>query len=579
MAEKIIIETEIKNDQPIGQVKNLKQQIKELKQQQSEAAQAFGAGSKEVVQLSKELAELKALQDELNRTTRAYDPNPLNRGAVAIKAVASGFQAAQGAAALFGSESEDVQKALLKVQGAMAFSGGIRDMMDLTKSFNLFSGKSIPGVLKGLFSVRGAIIATGVGALVVAVGMLMANWEALTDTFTKSFPGLAKIGEFFKNWKQQLAGFVAGAIEGFKVVGEIVTKFFKADFQGAIDAAKGAGSRVAEAFNKGYEEKDKEIQEENALKRLNRELDLLEAQGVDVRRKKIELLRREQAALDKQSDEWFQKQIEIERIRTALRNEETEKRTKAEKEAREKELKNYYEWTQKIKKDEEARVKREKELAKQRRDVRKEQRDYERQTAFDEVNDIRLSYDDRLKALEQYTEKGLIYEEEAVRLRASLLQQQTDAYYASATQITGIVANLGNALTGNAEAQRAIAIAQTIVDTYFAAQKAYLSQMTIPSPDAPVRAKLAAAAAIASGLARVQQMRRVNIKSPTPVNPTTDGGFNPPPAFQASVGSQVVGAGDLRLTNQPQRVFVVESDITNTQNRVKTIETNATIGG
>lgn len=59
---------------------------------------------------------------------------------------------------------------------------------------------------------------------------------------------------------------------------------------------------------------------------------------------------------------------------------------------------------------------------------------------------------------------------------------------------------------------KAIAIAETLISTYFAAQKAYASQMTL-TPDSPIRAQIAAAAAIASGLARVAMIRQTEVGS------------------------------------------------------------------
>jgi hypothetical protein len=52
------------------------------------------------------------------------------------------------------------------------------------------------------------------------------------------------------------------------------------------------------------------------------------------------------------------------------------------------------------------------------------------------------------------------------------------------------------------ERNKSISIAETIISTYLAAQKAYTSQLTL-TPDSPIRAQIAAAVAIASGLARV----------------------------------------------------------------------------
>lgn len=58
-----------------------------------------------------------------------------------------------------------------------------------------------------------------------------------------------------------------------------------------------------------------------------------------------------------------------------------------------------------------------------------------------------------------------------------------------------------------------MAIAQTLISTYASAQKAYESQLAIPTPDAPARAAAAAAIAIAQGLARLAAIRSTQMGS------------------------------------------------------------------
>jgi len=50
------------------------------------------------------------------------------------------------------------------------------------------------------------------------------------------------------------------------------------------------------------------------------------------------------------------------------------------------------------------------------------------------------------------------------------------------------------------------------------------------------------------------------------------------PQFNPAVAQQVQGGGDITLGQKPQRVYVVESDIRGTMNKVDVIEANATIG-
>ncbi len=73
-------------------------------------------------------------------------------------------------------------------------------------------------------------------------------------------------------------------------------------------------------------------------------------------------------------------------------------------------------------------------------------------------------------------------------------------------------AALGQLAGKNAKLQKAFAVAETTIATYQAAQQAYLSQLALATPDAPIRAAVAAGIAIASGLARVAAIVAVNEK-------------------------------------------------------------------
>ena len=55
--------------------------------------------------------------------------------------------------------------------------------------------------------------------------------------------------------------------------------------------------------------------------------------------------------------------------------------------------------------------------------------------------------------------------------------------------------------------QQVFAVAAALIATYQSAQAAYLSQLTIPTPDAPIRAAAAAAAAVATGLLNVAKIQ------------------------------------------------------------------------
>lgn len=103
--------------------------------------------------------------------------------------LASGFAAVQGAAALFGAENENLQKTLVKVQSAMAIAQGIGGLKDFIEGFTqaktAFQGATmgLKTFTTGLSTMKKALISTGIGALVVAVGTLIAYKDEIGAFF------------------------------------------------------------------------------------------------------------------------------------------------------------------------------------------------------------------------------------------------------------------------------------------------------------------------------------------------------------------------------------------------------------
>jgi predicted nucleic acid-binding Zn-ribbon protein len=92
---------------------------------------------------------------------------------------------------LFGSENEDLQKALLKVQGAMALANGVQQVANLLNkdSILITQGQAAAQALYAtavgastgaMKAFRIALLATGIGAAIAAVGLLIAKWDELT---------------------------------------------------------------------------------------------------------------------------------------------------------------------------------------------------------------------------------------------------------------------------------------------------------------------------------------------------------------------------------------------------------------
>ena len=158
-------------------VKPLKKQLREATQELQVARQRFGEFSDEAVNAAQKVAGIRDSIEDANEAAQLFDPGKRFQAlTTAASTAAGGIAAVQGAMALFGSESQDVEKALLKVQSAMALSQGLSQLKDIGKVGDQLS-ITFKGLTAGANGFKKALISTGIGALVVAVGLLVAYWE------------------------------------------------------------------------------------------------------------------------------------------------------------------------------------------------------------------------------------------------------------------------------------------------------------------------------------------------------------------------------------------------------------------
>jgi hypothetical protein len=162
-------------------VKTFKQQLKEAKNEAQQLVATFGEFSNEALAGQQKVANLADQMEDFNDRVKALNPDKFAKVQTVVNGVASGFSAAQGAMALFGSESEDLQKQLVKVQGAMALAQGLEGLGKVQQQFTTLAKDTLQGVIKAFSTLKGAIISTGIGALVVGLGLLIAYWDDIKE--------------------------------------------------------------------------------------------------------------------------------------------------------------------------------------------------------------------------------------------------------------------------------------------------------------------------------------------------------------------------------------------------------------
>jgi hypothetical protein len=184
-----------------GQLRGLKAELTLLEQQGKDNTKEFNqlliAASKLEDQIGDTRARVKIL---------ASDTFKFDAAVQATQGLAAGFEVAQGAAALFGSESEDLQKAILKVQGAIAVANGVQQIANLLleesaiKTAILTAKQAIYTTVVGtstgaLKLFRIALATTGVGALVVGLGFLIEKLFASNEATEDATEATNKLAE------------------------------------------------------------------------------------------------------------------------------------------------------------------------------------------------------------------------------------------------------------------------------------------------------------------------------------------------------------------------------------------------
>jgi hypothetical protein len=188
--------------------KSMKAEIRELTLAAQQAVMQFGEFSPEAVKAEKALAGAKDRMEDFNDRVKAVNPDKFAQLQTVVSGVARGFQAAQGAMALFGNQSKDLEKTMVKLQGAMALAEGLEGLGKMQQQFGAIAGNIKGNVVKAFSTLRGAIIATGLGALAVLVGLVIANFDSLKKVILNLIPGLGSMVDFVGGLVQQFTDWV-----------------------------------------------------------------------------------------------------------------------------------------------------------------------------------------------------------------------------------------------------------------------------------------------------------------------------------------------------------------------------------
>jgi hypothetical protein len=215
--------------------KSMKAEIKALTIEAQQAVMQFGEFSPEARKAEAALASARDRMDDFNDRVKAVNPDKFAQLQTVVSGVARGFQAAQGAMALFGNQSKDLEKTMVKLQGAMALADGLEGLGKVQQQFTAIAGNIKGGVINA-FKALGNMSTLAFGVIGVALTLIITNFDTLKKAVMSLIPGLGKMAD---------------------VIGGLVEQF--TDFVGVTSAQDRALDKLNKTTAKSNEQLDREI--------------------------------------------------------------------------------------------------------------------------------------------------------------------------------------------------------------------------------------------------------------------------------------------------------------------------------
>ena len=609
MAEKKTIELEIKSNLGDAEksVAGLKTQLRQAQAEVAILSDKFGATSKEAVNAAKKAAELADRIGDAKALTDAFNPDAKFRAlSGSLAGVAGGFSAVTGLMGALGTESKDVEQAILKVQSAMAISSGLQAVGESVDQFKILAtvikNTSIAqraltiyqtaynyvnaATTVGLKLLRGALISTGIGALVVAVGMLIANFDKVKATILRVIPALSLVGD------------------GVMFVVHAIT-----DFIGATSEAEREVERLSAAAAKSLKNNEQYLKEHGS------QLDEYTKQKVAAKNEYLKLVEEDGA---NQRDYALELNRKLKKI--------DDDRLKSKKENKKDEVKTVKETNKEISEEEQKRLADEMqsattaiaildELEKAKETpAQKEYREYQEKKAVLEANNLDTAeltnnflisqadaeyaiYEDKLAKKKEQSDKELQIEKQLAEQKKALQDAQLNAISAGIGLLSGLAGKNKALQKAAIIAESAMGIARSIIantasNVAVAAQGAALA---IPSAGASVltAGKIIVANNIATGIgiaaniaATAKALSSVGGGSAPSGGNIPSGGGGGGSTTMTAPSFNVVGASSTNQLaqtignqqQQPIKAYVVSNDVTSAQSLDRNIIQSASIG-
>ena len=520
--------------------KSMKQEIRELTIQAQQAVMEFGEFSPEAIRAEKALAQARDRMDDFNDRVAAVNPDKFAQINTVVQGVARGFQAAQGAMALFGNESEELQKTMVKLQGAMALAEGLEGLGKIQQQFTAIFENVISGAKKAFAAIKAGIGSSGIGLLVVALGSIVAYWDdirlaifGVSEETKKARAEQDKYNQSMKELNRERQILLEGELAGK---------------QTELNDLQAEQNQLSERY----------VQIQKQLKIIEQGRMLSGVQGDEARKKRLE---DELKANIFRTEQLINEEIKVRQAIKKLEEADKAKKDAKEKADREAAERIANENKKKRQDEREAELKHQKELQDSLLQIKK-------QGIQKDIDAVKFGAETTTTLNEQTYQKQYT-DSEKLRL---FVQANQDELIQSTIMYFNAISELAEAFAGrDEESQRrafeigkAMRYASTILSTIEGTQNAYTTAQKSPITLAfPAYPFVQATAAALFGVAQLARIKKTQFKTTSAPTPFQMGGGGFPQMAAPRVSSTLP-----QVSGFEQRVFVTEGDISRTQARV-----------
>ena len=320
---KSMVDLQAKFEDVYGEMQPLSGRIGEMEDRMYELALAGQQNTEEFKALQSEVSRYKQVIIQTDREVdKLTEQGKLLGGALEIgSTVTAGYGAMQGAMALVGQENEELMQSMVKLQAAQSVLAGVEQLrMNLTKQslivtkFQAVQNWVLTGsttALAGATTVattgmklfRLALVATGIGAIVVGLGLLIANFDKVSEAVINGAKWVQNMAQKFREMgagMQTLIGFLSFGLvpaisyaiklfEDMGVVDDVNTRKHKENIKARIKDIEKETVAYVNAKKDELKAAQQRFNEEDAA--LNHQMALMSAAGkstIEIERKVLQ---------------------------------------------------------------------------------------------------------------------------------------------------------------------------------------------------------------------------------------------------------------------------------------------------